>query len=38
MKKPDAITEIRKDEFKDKIWPLPASDLLKVVMPGVMGR
>ena len=30
MKKPDAITEIRKDEFKDKIWPLPASDLLFV--------
>lgn len=30
MKKPDAITEIRKDEFKDKIWTLPASDLLFV--------
>lgn len=30
MKKPDAITEIRKAEFKDKIWPLPASDLLFV--------
>lgn len=30
MKKPDAITEIRKDEFKNKIWPLPASDLLFV--------
>lgn len=30
MKKPDAITEIRKDEFKEKIWPLPASDLLFV--------
>lgn len=30
MKKPDAITEICKDEFKEKIWPLPASDLLFV--------
>ena len=30
MKKPDAITEIRKAEFKKKIWPLPASDLLFV--------
>lgn len=30
MKKPDAITEIRRDEFKEKIWPLPASDLLFV--------
>ena len=30
MKKPDAITEIQKDEFKEKIWPLPASDLLFV--------
>lgn len=30
MKKPDAITEIRQEEFKEKIWPLPASDLLFV--------
>lgn len=30
MKKPDAITEIRKAEFKEKIWSLPASDLLFV--------
>lgn len=30
MKKPDAITEIRKATFKEKIWPLPASDLLFV--------
>lgn len=30
MKKPDAITEIRKAEFKEKIWTLPASDLLFV--------
>lgn len=30
MKKPDAITEIPKDKFKEKIWSLPASDLLYV--------
>lgn len=30
MKKPDAITVIDKDTFKDKIWQLPASDLLGV--------
>ncbi len=30
MKKPDAITEITSDNFKDKVWPLPASDLLYV--------
>lgn len=30
MKKPDAITAITADDFKDKIWPLPASDLLYV--------
>ncbi len=30
MKKPDAITEIRQDSFKQKIWSLPASDLLYV--------
>lgn len=30
MKKPDAITVIEKDTFKDKIWQLPASDLLGV--------
>jgi DNA polymerase-4 len=30
MKKPDAITEITRDNFKDKVWPLPASDLLYV--------
>lgn len=30
MKKPDAITEICKAEFKEKIWSLPASDLLFV--------
>lgn len=30
MKKPDAITVIDKESFKDKIWQLPASDLLGV--------
>lgn len=28
MKKPDAITEISKANFKEKIWPLPCSELL----------
>ena len=30
MKKPDAVTVIPKDSFKEKIWHLPASDLLFV--------
>lgn len=30
MKKPDAITEIKKDEFIYKIWPLDVSELLYV--------
>lgn len=30
MKKPDAITCIGKDDFREKIWGLPASDLLGV--------
>ena len=30
MKKPDAITVISPDDFKEKVWPLPASDLLYV--------
>lgn len=30
MKKPDAVTIIEKDTFQDKIWGLPASDLLGV--------
>lgn len=30
MKKPDAITQITSSDFKDKVWPLPASDLLYV--------
>jgi len=28
MKKPDAITEITKDSFKEKIWGLPCSELI----------
>lgn len=28
MKKPDAITEITRDNFKEKVWPLPCSELL----------
>ncbi len=28
MKKPDAITEITRDSFREKVWPLPVSDLL----------
>ena len=30
MKKPDAITTISKEDYKEKVWPLPASDLLYV--------
>lgn len=30
MKKPDAVTEISKEDFQEKVWPLPASDLLFV--------
>lgn len=30
MKKPDAVTEISKATFQEKVWPLPASDLLFV--------
>lgn len=30
MKKPDATTVITKDNFRIKVWPLPASDLLGV--------
>ncbi|MBR5538507.1 MAG: DNA polymerase IV [Clostridia bacterium] len=30
MKKPDAITVIKKETFRDKIWGLPAADLLGV--------
>ena len=30
MKKPDAITVITRENFREKVWPLPASDLLYV--------
>ncbi len=30
MKKPDAITHITHENFKEKVWPLPAQDLLMV--------
>lgn len=30
MKKPDAVTVIRREDFKEKIWSLPASDMLMV--------
>jgi DNA polymerase-4 len=30
MKKPDAITIIKDSDFKEKVWPLPAADLLYV--------
>ena len=30
MRKPDATTVITPDNFRDKVWPLPASDLLYV--------
>ncbi len=30
MKKPDAITVISRENFKQKVWPLPVSDLLFV--------
>lgn len=30
MRKPDAITEITKENFREKVWSLPASDLLYV--------
>ena len=29
-KKPDAVTEISRDNFKDIVWPMPVSDLLFV--------
>lgn len=28
MKKPDAVTEISRQNYKEKVWPLPASELL----------
>ncbi len=30
LKKPDAVTEITEESFRDQIWPLPASELLYV--------
>lgn len=30
MKKPDAITVINRDDYQDKVWPLPVSDLFYV--------
>ncbi len=30
MKKPDAVTVINRADFREKVWPLPASDLLGV--------
>ena len=30
MKKPDAVTEITPESFREQVWPLPASDLLYV--------
>lgn len=30
MKKPDAVTEITEQSFKEQVWPLPASELLYV--------
>lgn len=30
MKKPDAITEVSRENFKNKVWPLPASDMIYV--------
>lgn len=30
MKKPDAITVITEDNFREKVWPLPASDMIYV--------
>lgn len=30
MKKPDAVTVITKESYKEQIWPLPASDLLGI--------
>lgn len=30
MKKPDAVTEITKENFREKVWPLPVGDLLYV--------
>jgi DNA polymerase-4 len=33
LKKPDAVTVITEDNFRKKIWPLPASELLSSGVP-----
>jgi hypothetical protein len=33
MKKPDAVTIIPKETFREKIWGLPASDLIEWDIP-----
>ena len=40
MKKPDAVTEISRDNYKDLVWPLPASDLMcpRPVLRGTCSR
>lgn len=30
MKKPDAVTEISQENYKEKVWPLPASEMIYV--------
>ena len=30
LKKPDAVTTVHRSEFREKIWPLPASDLIYI--------
>ncbi len=30
LKKPDAVTEISREDFKDKVWPLPADSIIGV--------
>ena len=30
MKKPDAVTQITKDDFREKVWPLAASEMIYV--------
>lgn len=30
MKKPDAVTDITKADFREKVWPLPASEIIYV--------
>lgn len=30
MKKPDAVTEITRENFRDKVWPLPAREMIYI--------